>query len=157
MKPPANRPSINRLSTNSLSERKTPCLENLRPNGGKLSASLNFRLNEDLIDSPGATRCSQQIYPQIPPRIREKRKGKLFPHAPEPDIVVAVARFVPVTVRCADVPRIVVPRTATERSGPVPVDPVCQKKVRRAAPPPGSRHRRSPASRLKGKGKRKKC
>jgi len=50
-----------------------------------------------------------------------------IPDAPDPDVVVPVAWFVPVTVRHAGVPRIIVPGTAPQRFGFIPIDPVSQK------------------------------
>lgn len=44
-----------------------------------------------------------------------------IPHAPEPDVVVPVPWFVPVAVRHADVPRVIVPRTAPQRFGFAPI------------------------------------
>ena len=49
------------------------------------------------------------------------------PHAPEPDVVVSVRWLVVVAVRHAVVPGIVVPRTAAQRFGPVPLKPFSQK------------------------------
>jgi len=46
----------------------------------------------------------------------KKSKGNLFPRAPQPDKEATDARLVPVTVRHARVPRIIVPGAAPQRS-----------------------------------------
>src|ERR1035438_1345917 len=53
--------------------------------------------------SPGSSGLSSQL------------RESPHPQAPEPDVIVTVLRFVPVTVRNADVRRIIVPRTAAQR------------------------------------------
>jgi hypothetical protein len=58
-----------------------------------------------------------------------------YPPTPETDVVVVVRRFVPVTVRHSRVPGIIVPRTAAERWGLVPMGPFSQKVSPAAAPP----------------------
>ena len=55
-----------RRSLNPHRIERPPCLENPRPSGGKVSASLHFRLKQDMIDSPGPSLSSRQTAHKSP-------------------------------------------------------------------------------------------